>query len=157
MERDSVDRPFTIMAHKPNYFLLGTYNHYGYSTEYYQDYLNDPSDEFDESEVQFQISLKVPLWVDLADSFDIFAGYTNRSFWQFYNAELSRPFRETNHEPELWARFSPGWEVLGFTNSVNDVGIVHQSNGRAEPLSRSWNSEMHKLLSRAPSPALIIL
>ena len=51
----------------------------------------------------------------------------------------SRPFRETNHEPEIWAQFRNDWTVGGFMNTVNAVGLVHQSNGRSGVLSRSWN------------------
>ena len=41
-------------------------------------------------EIQFQISLKVPLAVDLfGDRMDIYAAYTNRSFWQAYSREPS--------------------------------------------------------------------
>jgi phospholipase A1 len=72
------------------------------------------------------------------DTFDIYAGYTNRSFWQIYHEESS-PFRETNHEPELWVQFHPGWEILGFKNTWNSFGINHQSNGQGGVLSRSWN------------------
>jgi len=138
-DKENVLQPFTLMAHKPNYFLLGAYNKYGYSAELFQEQFDDPSMEFDDTESQFQISLKVPLWVDVFRTFDIYAAYTNRSFWQFYNAEISRPFRETNHEPEAWIQFTPGWEIFGFRNSANAFGVAHQSNGRGGVLSRSWN------------------
>lgn len=65
--------------------------------------------------------------------------YTNRSFWQVYNSEQSAPFRDTNHEPEFWTQFRPDWKILGLTNSVNQLGINHQSNGRGGVLSRSWD------------------
>jgi len=139
MDKENVLQPFTIMAHKPNYFLLGAYNRNGYSTEYFREQFDDPSVEFDDTEAQFQLSLKIPLGVDLFKTFDIYAAYTNRSFWQLYNSELSRPFRETNHEPEAWVQFTPGWDIFGFRNSANAVGVVHQSNGRGGALSRSWN------------------
>lgn len=138
-DKENVLQPFTLMAHKPNYFLLGAYNADGYNAELFQQQFNDPSMTFDDTEAQFQISLKTPLWVDLFDTVDVYAGYTNRSFWQLYNSEISSPFRETNHEPEAWIQFAPGWEILGFRNSANAVGIVHQSNGRGGVLSRSWN------------------
>lgn len=138
-DKENVLEPFTLMAHKPNYFLLGAYNKYGYNVEYYEEQFDDTSIEFEDTEAQFQISLKIPLWVDLFDTFDVYAAYSNRSFWQLYNSDFSRPFRETNHEPEAWVMFTPGWEIFGFKNSANAIGVVHQSNGRGGELSRSWN------------------
>ena len=131
-------QPFTLMAHKPNYIMLGTYNSAGYNAEPYQQQSNDPSLAVDDNEVQFQISIKTPLAIDLWDTVDIYAAYTNRSFWQLYN-DSSSPFRETNHEPEAWVQFNPNWELWGFRNVTNTFGIIHQSNGRGGTLSRSWN------------------
>jgi phospholipase A1 len=127
------------MAHRPNYFLPGVYNDDGYSSEPYQQQFGDPSLQFDDFEAQFQISLKVPLGVGLFKAFDVYAAYTNRSFWQVYNSEISSPFRDTNHEPEAWLQFAPEREFFGFKNLTSSIGIVHQSNGRGGVLSRSWN------------------
>ncbi len=138
-DKQNVLQPFTLMAHKPNYFLMGAYNSDGYSSEYFQEQFDNPSLEFDDTETQFQISIKVPLGVNLFNTFDVYAAYTNRSFWQLYNSDISAPFRETNHEPEIWVQFTPGWEIFGFRNSANSFGYVHQSNGRGGVLSRSWN------------------
>ncbi|MGD9264905.1 MAG: phospholipase A, partial [Lysobacterales bacterium] len=138
-DRANVLQPFTLMAHRPNYIMPATYNAEGYDASLYRQQYADPSISLDDTEAQFQVSLKIPLWVNVADTFDIYAAYTNRSFWQLYNADFSRPFRETNHEPEAWAQFTPGWEFFGFRNSANAFGISHQSNGRGGVLSRSWN------------------
>lgn len=139
LDRKHVLQPFTLMAHKPNYFLAAAYNSKGYDPELFRVQYRDPSIEFDDTEAQFQVSLKAPLWVSLFDKVDIYAGYTNRSFWQVYNSEISSPFRETDHEPEVWAQFSPSWKILGFSNLANSIGVVHQSNGQGGVLSRSWN------------------
>ena len=139
LDRKHVLQPFTLMAHKPNYFLAAAYNTKGYDPQLFQEQYLDPSIEFDKTEAQFQVSLKAPLWVGLFDKVDVYAAYTNRSFWQFYNSELSSPFRETDHEPEVWAQFSPSWKILGFSNLANSIGVVHQSNGQGGVLSRSWN------------------
>jgi len=139
LDKEHVLEPFTIMAHKPNYILVAAYNGMGYNAQYYQEQYDNPDIEFDDTEAQFQVSLKVPLLVNLFDMVDVYGAYTNRSFWQVYNSDLSAPFRETNHEPEAWLQFNPAWEFFGFTNSVNQFGIVHQSNGRGGVLSRSWN------------------
>jgi phospholipase A1 len=139
-EREAAASPFSILAHKPNYILFAAYNAEGWDSSPYRLAGNDPIYENDDIEMQFQFSFKVPLATNLfGDRMDIYGAYTNRSFWQAYNGDHSEPFRETNHEPELWAQFRNDWRVLGFTNVINSVGWVHQSNGRAEPLSRSWN------------------
>jgi len=139
MDKEHVLQPFTLMVHKPNYILLGAYNSNSYDSSLYQDQFDDPEFQLDDIEAQFQLSIKFPLLVNLfRDKMDVYAAYTNHSFWQVYNANSS-PFRETNHEPEIWGQFHPGWELFGFKNTWNSFGAVHQSNGRSGTLSRSWN------------------
>ncbi len=138
-DKRNVLQPFSLMAHKPNYFLFGVYNKDKYNSALFQQQFADSSLQFDDNEAQFQISLKVPLGIDLFNTFDVYAAYTNRSFWQVYNPEISSPFRETNHEPEAWIQFTPGWQIFGFRNLANSLGVVHQSNGQGGVLSRSWN------------------
>jgi phospholipase A1/A2 len=67
-------------------------------------------------------------------------GYTQQSYWQLFNGDISRPFRSTDHEPELVYVF-PHFLSLpaGWTYRMSGVGVVHQSNGQSLPLSRSWN------------------
>lgn len=139
-DRKHVLQPFTLMAHKPNYILAVAYNASGQDSTLWKEQFNDQSlDDWEDTEAQFQLSVKFPLLVNLwDDTFDIYAAYTNRSFWQIYYDD-SAPFRETNHEPEAWVQFHPGWEFLGFKNTWNSFGINHQSNGRGGTLSRSWN------------------
>jgi phospholipase A1 len=139
LDKEHVLEPFTIMAHKPNYLLFGAYNSAGYDAELFREQYDNSTINFDDTEAQFQVSIKVPLMVNLFDTLDVYGAYTNRSFWQYYNDDISSPFRETNHEPELWAQFRSNWEFFGFTNTSNWFGIVHQSNGQGGVLSRSWN------------------
>lgn len=139
-DKQNILRAYTLMPHKPNYVLVASYNSTGYNPDPYREQANDPTIDIDDTEIKFQFSIKVPLAVGLfEDKMDIFAAYTNRSFWQAYNNDLSSPFRETNHEPEAWIQFRNGWQFFGIKNSVNQLGFVHQSNGRGGVLSRSWN------------------
>ncbi len=70
---------------------------------------------------------------------DFWIAYTQRSHWQIYNQVLSRPFRETNYEPEVILNFPTNFNFFGLKSSMAGVAFTHQSNGRAVPLSRSWN------------------
>lgn len=54
-------------------------------------------------------------------------------------AEASSPFRESTYEPEAFVSFLTDYRVLGLRLRAASAGIVHQSNGRSQPLSRSWN------------------
>lgn len=139
IDKENVLRPFTIMSHKQNYFLLASYNSHGYTSDEFGAILDEDID-LEDIETQFQISIKTPLGVDIFGSgVDFFAGYTVRSFWQMYDRENSRGFRETNHEPEVWANFPLGWEFFGIKLLGGDFGFVHQSNGQTRNLSRSWD------------------
>lgn len=134
----SWNNPFSISMHKPNYILIASQNKKTNEAPFENQF---PSEDIalDETEVKFQISAKYPIAVDLFDGVgNLYAAYTNRSFWQMYNSN-SAPFRETNHEPELFLTLKNDWQLFGFTNSLVSVGIVHQSNGRSATLSRSWN------------------
>lgn len=138
-DKEHVLAPFTLMAHKPNYLIVGSYNSSGYYEDHFKDQFSDPDYTLDDVEAKFQLSIKFPLLIDIFDTADFYAAYTNRSFWQVYNDKESAPFRETNHEPEIWLQFHPKWELFGFTNAWNSFGFNHQSNGRDGTLSRSWN------------------
>ncbi len=74
----------------------------------------------------------------LSDS--IWFGYSQQSYWQLFNGSISRPFRATDHEPELIYVFGHNRPLPGgFTYRMSGLGLVHQSNGQSLPLSRSWN------------------
>jgi phospholipase A1 len=99
-----------------------------------------PPTNLDPVEVKFQLSLKTKLFDNvIGDNVDIWAAYTQQSNWQAYNTLESEPFRETNYAPELFATVRTGVDLLGWRWQMVDLGFVHQSNGRAEALSRSWN------------------
>lgn len=138
-DADNVLRPFTLMAHKPNYILLACYNNSPNERPWRKGF-KDSEPELDNLETQFQVSIKIPLGIDLFNKkVDIFGGYTVRSYWQTYNEDLSEFFRETNYSPEAWIQFRPDWSFWGIKNKMNGFGFVHQSNGRNDPISRSWN------------------
>ena len=67
-------------------------------------------------------------------------GYSQQSYWQLFSPAISRPFRSTDHEPEVIYIYPhqiplPG----GWSYRLSGIGAVHQSNGQSLPLSRSWN------------------
>ena len=105
----------------------------------------------DPNDLKFQLSLKsellnnIPLIRDLPQvtSSRLWGAYTQQSYWQLFNANASRPLRENNYEPELILSLGIDNEVDGeekaYIPRMMNLGLVHQSNGRDNPLSRSWN------------------
>ncbi len=74
----------------------------------------------------------------LSDS--VWFGYSQQSYWQLFNGDISRPFRATDHAPELIYVFGHNRPLpAGWTYRMSGAGLVHQSNGQSLPLSRSWN------------------
>ncbi|MFV8783552.1 phospholipase A [Microbulbifer sp. SA54] len=138
--RDASNNPFTLASHHTNYLLPVTYNP-APDKAGYEDLtaVGEPVD-LDNVEVQFQLSVQVPVWRGFMGKASFMSlAYTNRSFWQAYNSDNSSPFRETNHEPELIMTWLNDWTILGFQNVANQVAVNHQSNGRSGDASRSWN------------------
>lgn len=102
--------------------------------------------DYQPNEMRIQLSMRTKLAQGLLTQGDpvrkdsLWFAYTANSAWQLFNGEISRPFRNTDHEPELMYVYPadialPGgwrWRYAG-------AGLVHQSNGQSLPLSRSWN------------------
>lgn len=77
---------------------------------------------------------------DEDDHDSLWFGYSQQSYWQLFTAGLSRPFRNTDHEPELIYIYPHQIPLSGGWNyRLSGLGLVHQSNGQSLPLSRSWN------------------
>ncbi|MGM8227951.1 phospholipase A [Cellvibrio sp. ARAG 10.3] len=132
---------FTLTPHRRNYIMLASYK---------DDPNNEPYIAADHqlqnlrhTEAEFQLSVKILLREGIFDdNGHLFLGYTNQAFWQVYNRDISAPFRDTNHQPELILSFTNDWEIFGFRNVLNEGVINHQSNGQSGELSRSWNRVM---------------
>jgi phospholipase A1 len=134
-ERKTRENSFVITPHKPNYVLPVAYN-----IPNREPYLSTAGDDINNFEVKFQVSFKFLLSQNLLKTKgELYAAYTNQSYWQAYSSHISSPFRETNHEPEIFLTLPTDWQLFGFHNKVLALGAVHQSNGRSDPLSRSWN------------------
>lgn len=70
----------------------------------------------------------------------VWFGYTQQSYWQLFTPQISRPFRTTDHEPEVMYVYPTTAQLpLGWKWRYSGIGLVHQSNGQSNPLSRSWN------------------
>jgi phospholipase A1 len=132
-------RPLVLVSHKPNY-LIGSYYFIKPQEGPFKAQFPTQDINVDALELKFQLSLKTLLFSDLlGKTGDLWAGYTNRSFWQAFNHSRSSPFRETNHEPEAWFDFSADLNLGGISYKGMNLGMVHQSNGQFGELSRSWN------------------
>ncbi|WP_341502067.1 phospholipase A [Gallaecimonas sp. GXIMD4217] len=133
----TVENPFVITPHRPNYILPVKYNS---STNQPPVEVVGEEVRLQDVEMKFQLSLKFPIAFNLfGDNGQLWAAYTQQAFWQAYNDDISAPFRETNHEPELFLAFDISDDWFGIKPKYALFGFNHQSNGRSEPLSRSWN------------------
>ncbi len=138
-EREAQNNRSVLLAHKRNYILPLNYTD-DPNDDVFETGSSDFGENLDHVEMEFQLSLKAPIAEAVFTEQDaLFFGFTVRAFWQAYNNDISAPFRETNYEPEIyWATPVP-WKVLGGDASFVALGLSHQSNGRSQLFSRSWN------------------
>ena len=134
LEKISQFNPFVLTPHRRNYLLPYSY--------WSNPRSNNPliaDDELQSQEVKFQVSLKAPLLEDFWYDATLYFSFTAVSWWQLYNQDLSRPFRETNYEPEIFIARPANWQFGPVDSELVSFGYWHQSNGRDVPVSRSWD------------------
>ncbi|HEY9400666.1 MAG TPA: phospholipase A [Luteimonas sp.] len=144
LAKDSKLGTFNFRAYKPVYLLPAFWSSAPdeHPTSSNPD-IPATAQSLDSVETKFQISFKTKAIENLfGDNGDVWMGYTQSSHWQVYNSDNSRPFRETNYEPEVLLVFRNNYSIGGWHGRLLGIGINHQSNGRADPLSRSWNRVM---------------
>lgn len=143
-ELDSATRKgtFLVTAYKPMYVTAGRWS----DNPNEQPVSENPNYNYPfriplgRYEARFQLSLKVKMLQGIFGKHgDLWVAYTQKSHWQVYNTTFSRPFRETNYEPEIILNFATNFSLLGLKTRMLGIALTHQSNGRAIPLSRSWN------------------
>jgi phospholipase A1 len=138
---DAASPRFSIDLYNPNYLLFGRYsnnvNYQPFSPLF--DAAQVPAQSLDSTEAKYQISFKARLWTTDDRRWGVWGAYTQQSNWQVYNAALSRPFRDTNYMPELFVSYRPGVDFGDLHWRLLNVGFNHESNGRSDVLSRSWN------------------
>lgn len=121
--KQMMTKTFDISPYKINYLLPVTYDGVNHEDRKH-------------TETKFQISFQK----SLADNFfglnETFVGaYTQTSWWQ--TSRESTPFRESNYQPELFMMM-PHFEKDS-TLKAYKFGFLHESNGKNEDNSRSWN------------------
>lgn len=145
-ELDPLDKrgTFNLTGYKPNYVLpLHTASRINRApASPTQAAVNLPAYRKIESQFQLSFRTKALQGVGFENS-DLWLGFTQQTFWQVWNPVDSKPFRNTDYEPELiYVIPTPAsWRVLlgGWQWRFTQLALAHQSNGQADPLSRSWN------------------
>ncbi len=135
---------FVVKKYKPLYFLP-----FKFTSDVNEQPVSGNSErnateatDWNNAELKFQLSFKTKILDNVLGKKyggDLWGAYTQTSFWQVFNTDLSRPFRATNYEPELMLIVPVKYNFLGLNGVFTGIGINHQSNGKGNPTSRSWN------------------
>ncbi|GBL04737.1 phospholipase A [Glaciecola sp. KUL10] len=127
--------PFVISQYRQNYLLPITF-------------VKDPNplsvdglteENVDNFEAKYQVSVNLPIYIEDESASGLYFGLTLRSFWQVYNSDVSKPFRENIYEPEVYYQWNADWDLFGYRFNQAHIGFNHQSNGQDGLKSRSWN------------------
>lgn len=137
-----------FVRHRANYVLPVSYvdhpNQAPRSVNFGQEPLQE---DLSNLEAKFQFSVRMPILTGLfPERTTLWIAYTQLSFWQAYNRDESSPFRESNYEPEVFFSYEPSLQIGPGSLDLVSIGINHQSNGRSDPVSRSWNRILANLV-----------
>lgn len=141
-ELDSASKQglWVIRPYEPMFILPAVYSNNPNYTPQSPTHPNAPTEPLQHTEAEFQISLKAKAAENLFGvGADLWFAYTQQSQWQVFNSAHSSPFRETDYMPEIFMVFPTYYKLAGLNGRFFRIGILHQSNGRDNPLSRSWN------------------
>lgn len=131
---------FLFQPYRPTYFLPIKYSTSPNNAPFQGIFAHrDPDLDSIEAELQLSFKVKGMQGVFGYDNVDLWFGYTTTSFWQAYNHNSSSSFRETSYAPEAMLVFRTHYDLAGFRGRFINLGLLHQSNGRGEDLSRGWN------------------
>jgi phospholipase A1 len=136
---------FGVRTHRPNYLLPVHYTSSLRVPESPTHPASTPAEDLERVEAKFQISLRTKALEDVVlTGADLWLAYSQVSIWQIYNHRESSPFRSSDYQPEAvyvvplgrgeGVRLPGDWRWR-----MVQLGIAHQSNGRGDALSRSWN------------------
>ncbi len=143
LEPETNKETFLITTYKPVYVLPFRFSSHRRAVPFEIPVDEAPTDkpmELDNIEATIQLSFKSKIAHNIVGKGDLWLAYTQKSYWQVYNSEFSRPFRETNYEPELIFNYPLKSDFLGLKLKMLGLAINHQSNGReGKEFSRSWN------------------
>jgi phospholipase A1/A2 len=142
LNSDIKSENFLLTAYKPFYILPFRFSSHRRELPFVIDDVNqtDQENQISNVEALIQFSFKTKLAHRIFGAGDLWLGYTQRSFFQVYNGSLSRPFRETNYEPEIIINFPLKFNFLGMQGKMLGLSLNHQSNGREGTIyTRSWN------------------
>ena len=139
------DNPFVLFPYESNYVLYTDTSNINKDAIQTYNWGNKAKHD----EVKFQLSLAFPLWRGiLGDNSVLAASYTQSNWWQLSNRGASSPFRETDYQPQIFVGWATDYTFAGWTLRDIETGLNHQSNGRSEPTSRSWNRVYARLMAQ---------
>lgn len=142
LDADLKSESFLLTAYKPIYIMPFRFSSHRRDVPFNDGGTNQAGqlNQLDNVEALIQFSFKSKVFKSILGHCDLWLGYTQKSYWQVYNAALSRPFRETNYEPEIIFNFPAKFKFLGLQGKMLGFSLNHQSNGREGTIySRSWN------------------
>ncbi|RMH38809.1 MAG: hypothetical protein D6694_11840 [Gammaproteobacteria bacterium] len=83
-----------------------------------------------EFKMQFSAKQQIQDW-------PLYVAFTYKAFWKMYDQNASRPFRESNYNPEIFYWHDAKRRDFGHWGFY--AGIEHESNGQVGIASRSWD------------------
>lgn len=145
LDKDDKRGLYTLRTYRSNYVLPYHYSN-NINTQPHSP-TRGPVEEqtgYKGEEVKFQFSFRTKVLEDfLLPNADLWVSYTQTSLWQAWNNDLSRPFRSTDHNPDIFyvIPVSQKFDLIPGELGIEmvRVGLAHHSNGQSKPESRSWN------------------